>query len=149
MLCGDPLYQTDVTTPPGSSIFGSPDGLWCDPDGRLWIQTDISNSVQVRKDRGHDRIGNNGMLVADPDTREVKRFLVGPRGCELTGVITTPDQTSMFVNIQHPGESTRSWGTPSPTNPTAVSSWPQLPGDTRPRSATVVIRRKDGGKVGT
>jgi hypothetical protein len=85
----------------------------------------------------------------------VKRFLVGPRGCEITGIIATPDQTSLFVNVQHPGEDTVAWrgpnGTnrPSPTNPTAVSSWPQLPGDQRPRSATVVIRRKDGGKVGT
>jgi uncharacterized protein len=150
MLCGDPAYASDVTTPAGSDIFGSPDGIWVDPDGRLWIQTDISNSSQNRASRGYDNIKNNQMLVADPDTKVVKRFLTGPRGCEITGVITTPDQTTMFINVQHPGESTTHWGPPpSPSNPTAVSSWPALPGDTRPRSATVVIRRVDGGKVGT
>jgi uncharacterized protein len=149
MLCGDPVYQADVSTPAGSDIFGSPDGIWCDPDGRLWIQTDVSNSTQNRPERGHDRLGNNQMLVADTVTKEVKRFLVGPRGCEITGVITTPDQRTMFINVQHPGEATTFWGAPTPSNPTAVSSWPALPSDDRPRSATVVIRRKDGGIIGT
>ena len=41
-----------------------------------------------------------------------RRFLVGPRGCEITGVMTTPDQTTMFINVQHPGEATTAWGTP-------------------------------------
>ena len=62
------------------------------------------------------------MLAADPATGEIRRFLTGPRGCEVTGVVTTPDGRTMFVNIQHPGE------TPSersdPANPTAVSAWP-------------------------
>jgi uncharacterized protein len=38
----------------------------------VWIQTDISNSSQNRADRGYDNIGNNQMLVADPDTGEVR-----------------------------------------------------------------------------
>ena len=63
-------------------------------------------------------IGNNPMLAANPVTGEVKRFLTGPRGCEITGVTMTPDQRTMFVNIQHPGESTTYWnnqfGAPSP-----------------------------------
>ena len=90
-------------------------------------------------------MGNNQMLAADPETREVRRFLTGPNGCELTGVTSTPDGRSMFVNIQHPGEpaSERS----DPKNPTAVSVWPD--GNGRPRSATVVIRRRDGGVIGS
>jgi secreted PhoX family phosphatase len=68
------------------------------------------------------------MLAASPDTGEVRRFLTGPRGCEITGVIMTPDQCTMFINVQHPGESTTYWnnlfGPPSTANPTAVSSWP-------------------------
>ena len=90
------------------------------------------------------------MLAADPNTGELRRFLTGPRGCEITGVITTPDQRTMFVNIQHPGESTTFWntqfGTPSVTNPSTVSTWPF---GGRPRPATVVIRKLDGGKIGT
>ena len=80
----------------------------------------------------------------------VRRFLTGPRGCEITGVITTPDQRTMFVNVQHPGESTTFWneqfGAPSTGNPATVSSWPF---GGRPRPATVVIRKLDGGKIGS
>jgi secreted PhoX family phosphatase len=147
-LGGDPAY--DPAVPASQALFGSPDGIWSDPDGRLWIQTDISNSSQNRADRGYDNIKNNMMLAANTNTGEIKRFLTGPRGCEVTGVIMTPDQKTMFVNIQHPGESTTFWnnqfGAPSTANPTTVSSWPF---NGRPRSATVVITKNDGGKIGT
>ncbi len=157
-VAGDPAYQpAGAGVPADQPLFGSPDGLWADDDGRLWIQTDISNSSQNLASRGYDHIKNNQMLVGDPDTGEIRRFLTGPRGCEITGVITTPDQRTMFVNIQHPGESTTFWNTPavpnpippSTSNPTLVSRWPALPGDTRPRPATIVIRKLDGGKIGT
>jgi uncharacterized protein len=71
--------------------------------------------------------------------------LTGPHGCEITGVVTTPDGTSMFLNIQHPGETANERSDPS--QPTAVSAWPD--GQGRPRSATVVIRKADGGIIGT
>lgn len=150
LFAGDPAYPAleGGKVPADQPLFGSPDGLWVDPDGLVWIQTDISNSSQNLATRGYDRIGNNQMLVADPSTGQVKRFLTGPRGCELTGVIATPDQTTMFVNIQHPGEATTAWGTPTTANPSAVSAWPD-PAAGRPRPATVVIRRVDGGKVGS
>ena len=146
-IAGDSAY--DGTVEADQPIFGSPDGLWCDPDGRLWIQTDISNSSQNLVAKGYDRIGNNQMLVGHPRTGQIRRFLTGPRGCEVTGITMTPDQRTMFVNIQHPGESTTYWnnlyGAPSTTNPTTVSTWPS---GGRPRSATVVIRRTDGGVIG-
>jgi secreted PhoX family phosphatase len=149
LFAGDPAYPAaGGKVPADQPIFGSPDGIWVDPDGLVWIQTDISNSSQNRADRGYDRIGNNQMLVADPMSGEVKRFLTGPKGCEVTGVITTPDQTAMFVNIQHPGEATTSIGTPTTDDPTAVSTWPDASAG-RPRPSTVVIRRLDGGKIGT
>jgi secreted PhoX family phosphatase len=148
VLAGDPQYDPTVTLA-DDDIFGSPDGLFVDPDGRMWIQTDISNSSQNLASRGYDRIGNNQMLAADPDTGEIRRFLVGPRGCEITGVTMTPDQKAMFVNVQHPGESSSWIGSPTPANPRLVSNWPDFDPAGRPRSATVVIRRTDGGKVGT
>lgn len=126
-------------------LYGSPDGLWFDPHGRLWIQTDVSTNVLNKDDYGI--MGNNQLLVADVVTREVKRFLTGPTGCEITGITSTPDGRNLFINIQHPGE------TPSersdPTKPMNVSSWPDGPGGVRPRSATIVIRKDDGGVVGT
>jgi uncharacterized protein len=148
ILAGDPLYDPLVKLEV-ADIFGSPDGLAVDDDGRLWIETDISNSSQRRADRGYDRIGNNQMLAADPLTGEIRRFLTGPNGCEITGITFTPDQETMFVNIQHPGEATTAIGVPTPANPRAVSNWPDFDPAGRPRAATVVIRKEGGGKIGT
>jgi uncharacterized protein len=148
LLAGDPAY--DASVPADQAVFGSPDGIWIDDSGIVWIQTDISNSSQNRAERGYDNIGNNQMLAADPYTGEVRRFLTGPRGCEITGVTMTPDRRTMFVNVQHPGESTTFWnnvyGSPSTATPSTVSSWPY---GGRPRPATVVIRKQDGGHIGS
>ena len=125
--------------------FGSPDGLWFDDGGILWIQTDVSTSVLQTGD--YERMGNNQMLAADINTGEVRRFLTGPNGCEITGVINTPDGRTMFVNIQHPGETSSERN--DPAKPKAVSSWPDGVSGGRPRSATIVIRKNDGGVIGT
>ncbi|MFN8928641.1 MAG: PhoX family protein [Rhodospirillales bacterium] len=125
------------------SIFACPDGLWIDDDSRLWIQTDIGESEQNRGDL--KVVGNNCMLAADPRTGEIRRFLTGPMGQEVTGVITTPDQTTMFVNFQHPGAGT------SRADFAAgkfQSAFPDGAGKL-PRSATLVITKVDGGKIGT
>jgi secreted PhoX family phosphatase len=148
ILAGDPKYDDRVELAE-EDIFGSPDGLHFDRDGRLWIMTDISNSSQNLADRGYDRIGNNALLACDPHTGELRRFATSPRGCEVTGGVTTPDGETLFVNVQHPGEATTRWGTPTPANPRAVSNWPDYDPDGRPRSATVAIRKVGGGKVGT
>jgi secreted PhoX family phosphatase len=125
--------------------FGCPDGLWFDRRGVLWVQTDISPTALLRGDFAP--LGNNQVLAADPATGELRRFLVGPKGCEITGFTTTPDNRTAFVNIQHPGEN------PGEINdsdfPNANSNWPDFDPKGRPRSATVVIRRKDGGEIGT
>ena len=144
--CGDPALadpakRGNVKGDP----YGSPDGLWIDPRGLLWIQTDISTSTLGKGD--YANLGNNVMLAADVATGATRRFLVGPRGCEVTGVVTTPDMRTMFVDIQHPGESPSERG--NPDDPKAVSSWPDGAAGGRPRSATIVIRRRDGGIVGT
>ncbi len=146
--CGDPTLSNP--TRQGNiqgDKFGSPDGLWFDDRGILWVQTDISTSIVSRpsSERGDYRnIGNNQMLAYDAVDGQFKRFLTGPRGCEITGVITTPDLRTMFVNVQHPGEPASERNDPS--NPTAISSWPF---GQRPRSSTVVIRKNDGGIIGT
>ncbi|MFI7273633.1 PhoX family protein [Streptomyces sp. NPDC049879] len=147
LLAGDPAHDPE-TTLDERDVFGSPDGLAFDADGRLWIQTDVSNSTQNLPERGHENIGNNQMLAADPRTGEIRRFLTGPRGAEISGITFTPDRRTMFVNVQHPGEATTAWGTPSPDDPRAVSNWPDFAPDGRPRSATVAVRRRDGGVIG-
>ncbi len=95
-------------------------------------------------------IGNNQMLAADPATGEIRRFLVGPRGCEITGMVQTPDLRTLFINVQHPGELPLEHPPRNdPKNPKAVSSWPDGPSGARPRSATIAIRRTEGGVIGT
>jgi secreted PhoX family phosphatase len=147
--------------------FSSPDGLWFSAATNIcWIQTDdgaytdVTNCMMLaalpgtvgdgeRKTvtnsdaKGAVREVSTPVGAAARDT--VKRFLVGPVQCEITGVTETPDGTALFVNIQHPGEDTR----PADIgNPAAWGShWPDG-GVTRPRSATVVITRDDGGVIG-
>jgi secreted PhoX family phosphatase len=125
--------------------FGCPDGLWFDRRGVLWVQTDISPTALLKGDFAP--LGNNQVLAADPASGELRRFMVGPRGCEITGFTTTPDNRTAFVNIQHPGENPGEIN--DPDRPRANSNWPDFDPHGRPRSATVVIRRTDGGEIGT
>lgn len=145
VLAGDPA-NTDPNKQGNiqGDAFGSPDGLWFDYFGRLWIQTDVSTSVLNTGD--YKNLGNNQMLCADWRTGEIRRFLTGPKGCEITGSTSTLDGTSMFISIQHPGEPASERN--DPANPKAVSSWPDGANGGRPRSATIVIQRNDGGVVG-
>ena len=120
--------STNVTA---QNMFNSPDGLGFDPDGRLWILTDgdYSNKGDFAG------MGNNQMLCADPATGEIRRFMVGPVACEVTGIAFAPDQKTLFVGIQHPGE-------------TGGSTFPEhLPGG-KPRSSVMAIVREDGGVIG-
>jgi len=89
-------------------------------------------------------------------TGELKRLLTGPIECEITGITETYDGKALFINIQHPGEFTATANIASP-----ISSWPYSnTGDgnpatsatvksARPRSATIVLTRIDGGVIGT
>ncbi len=91
--------------------------------------------------------GNNALLCADPSSGAVRRFLTGPRGSEITGPCFAPDGRTLFVNIQHPGENPGERN--DPDHPKALSAWPDGPSGARPRSATLAIRRIDGGVIGT
>lgn len=139
--------------------FSSPDGLYFDPRGMLWIQTDdgaytdVTNCMMLAAVPGQVGDGSKDVIAAGgtktivgakvtADT--VRRFLVGPVECEITGIAVTPDGKTMFCNVQHPGED---------ASLTALSShWPDSQTNAsstkRPRSATMVITRTDGGLIG-
>ncbi len=126
------------------SIFACPDGLWFDRQSRLWIQTDMGD-MSPDYEGPLKPFGMNMLLAADPATGEIKRFMTGPWGQECTGVVTTPDGKTMFVNFQHPGAHATAeqfaagdYGSGFPDYTGAV-----------PRSATVVITRDDGGVIGS
>ena len=134
VVAGNPAVHSDENA--GSSnvtpdnMFNSPDGLAFDSMGRLWIQTD---GKYTNKD-GFAGQGNNQMLVGDPETGEIRRFMVGPRECEVTGFAWSADRKTLFIGIQHPGEK-------------GDSHFPDG-GDTAPRSSVVAIAREDGSPVG-
>lgn len=136
--------------------FSSPDGIvFTGSTGLCWIQTDDgaltdeTNCMMLAAIPG--RIGDGGPLTltygntsvttqmgAKPTASTLKRFLVGPVGQEITGLAESPDGKVIFVNVQHP-----------------EGHWPANAGygaggaNGRPRSATVMITKDDGGRIGT
>ena len=153
--------------------FSSPDGLWFSKaTGICWIQTDDgaftdeTNCMMLAAIPG--QVGDGGkvtvknkMVVGGAEqtgTQEtflgaalgeaqLRRFLVAPPGAEVTGITETPDGRTLFVNIQHPGELSK----PLSSGAAPQSVWPGNQGygvAGRPRSATIVITRKDGGVIG-
>ncbi len=126
---GQPKGGSSNITP--ENMFNSPDGLGFDQAGRLWILTDgdYSNSGDFAG------MGNNQMLCADPESGEIRRFMVGPVGCEVTGIAFAPDQKTLFVGIQHPGEN-------------GGSTFPEHLPNGKPRSSVMAITREDGGIIG-
>ena len=146
VACGDP--SLDNAAKQGNikgDLFACPDGLCFDPRGFLWIGTDVFCDVMNKGE--YVNFGNNQLLAADTQTGEIKRFLTGPVGCEITGPVFAPDGRSLFVNVQHPGENPNMRSDPS--NPKAFSSWPDGDKGNKPRSATIVIRKSDGGVIGS
>jgi len=127
--------------------FASPDGLSFDSRGIMWIQTD--NGAPELTEYTNDQMlavvpseltTETGELatINSENQMQLKRFFVGPNGCEVTGVALTSTNTDLFLNIQHPAN----W--PYSNDATQVT-----PEDLsiRPRAATVIIRKDDGGEV--
>ena len=134
VLAGNPTVHGDLNAGSDNineeNMFNSPDGIKFDSTGLLWIQTDGNYS----NEENFAGQGNNQMLVGDPATGEIRRFLVGPNECEVTGLTWSADKRTMFVGIQHPGER-------------GNSHWPEG-GDAVPRSAVIAIKREDGDRIG-
>lgn len=170
------LSKVNLSSLTGDQDFSSPDGLWfSQATGICWIQTDdgaytdVSNCMMLAAIPGE--VGDGGARTlsytqADgsaldvttyvgkaPKATQLKRFLVGAKDCEITGCCETPDGKALFVNIQHPGESIAAGDVADPTK--YVSHWPGNTGYgqggalARPRSATIVITKDDGGKIGS
>ena len=153
--------------------FSSPDGLvFSKATGICWIQTDdgaytdVTNCMMLaavpgsvgdgaRKTLSYTKADGSKLDIVTPvgkpaTENTLKRFLVGPKGSEITGLAETPDGKAIFVNIQHPGEGTALANVGDATK--YQSQWPANAGygaGKRPRSATIVITKNDGGVIGT
>lgn len=135
VLAGDPSLASggaNLTGDINGDTYSSPDGIRIDPQGRLWVQTDhsVPGNSGVSGTTIDQAFGHNAMFHVDRTTKLAKRFLVGPLGCEITGLAYTPDLKTFFVNIQHP-----------------TGNWP-VAGE-QPRSSTIVVRRTDAQPVGS
>lgn len=108
------------------NMFNSPDGMMFDSKGMLWIQTDGDDSNEGE----FAGMGNNQMLVGDPVTGEIARFMTGPKGSEVTGITWSSDRRTLFVGIQHPAA-------PFPMGEGKLA-----------RSSVVAIKRDDNGLIG-
>ncbi|HEX7831230.1 MAG TPA: alkaline phosphatase PhoX [Thermoanaerobaculia bacterium] len=115
------------------SGFSCPDNLLFDERGNLWMCTDVSDDVVGR---GIYRfMGNNSLFVlpSDYDGGKVYRAAAGPIECELTGPSWTPDGSTMFLSVQHPGGNSVDLATKGPS-----SHWPEG-GNAMPRGAVIAI----------
>jgi secreted PhoX family phosphatase len=176
----DSAASVNISQLSSKNSFSSPDGLWFSKStGICWIQTDdgaftdetncmLLAAVPGTVGDGGGFIVSNEMSTASQTTGQqatfvggilgesrLRRFLLAPKGAEVTGLTETQDGKTLFVNIQHPGENTAKLGTAS--NFTFESQWPGNGGGVtagaygtagRPRSATLMITKNDGGKIG-
>ena len=131
VMAGNPLvHETGLYAGSANinagNLFNSPDGMQIDTTGLIWIQTDGDDD----NEGDFAGMGNNQMLAGDPVTGEIRRFLTGPNGAEVTGLTWSADRRTMFVGIQHPGA-------PFPDGAGGL-----------PRSAIVAVKRSDNALVG-
>ena len=145
LLGGDPR---DADQPgeyhPGIDAGGwltCPDNCTFDPRGRLWIASD-----------GGARVGiADGVWACDVDGEGralTKRFFSAPVGAEVCGPCFTPDGSTLFVAVQHPGESDARGNSRGVHHGAPTSRFPDHDPALPPRSAVVALRRHDGGVLG-
>jgi secreted PhoX family phosphatase len=102
----------------GGMGFSSPDNLAFDGQGNLWMVNDIPNSglnqaVPSRYPEGVPLsqqallgvFGNNTAWVLPKGEKKAYPFAIGPMETELTGPYFTADRETLFLSVQHPGES--------------------------------------------
>jgi hypothetical protein len=121
------------------SAISCPDNVEFDPAGNLWISTDGSPSNLPGSNDGLYAVATEGK-----ERGQVKRFLTVPFGAECSGPLITRDARSVFVAVQHPGE------TDGSTVDMPSSTWPdRRPVKPFPRPSVAVAYRTDGGRVGS
>jgi uncharacterized protein len=156
MLAGDPGAGRLVDSPSGNlqggdqyfagyrgqvSPIGAPDNVAFSPDGMLWVATDGAPNAINRNDAMH------AVITEGPNRGRVAQFLSVPAGSECCGPEFTPDQKTLFIAVQHPGEDGTLTRAGDP-NSNSQSTWPDGPG-TVPRPATIAIRHREGKIIGS
>jgi secreted PhoX family phosphatase len=138
LLAGDPgqadhgaLYHPDISR---HGWFLAPDNSTFDRHGRLWITTDGTGIAGFAD-------GIWACETTGPRRALTRHFLRAPVGAEASGPCFTPDDTTLFCSIQHPGEQS-TFDRPS-------TRWPDFDRRKPPRPAVVAVTRSDGGEIGS
>jgi secreted PhoX family phosphatase len=144
LKCGSPaVAEVGATFNPATSEngwFGMPDNCVVDADGRLWVATDGNAPSKTGRADGIWAVDTEGTARGTAHC-----FFQVPRGAEMCGPCFTPDLETMFVAVQHPGE-TEDDG-PVRTFEAPGTRWPDFDPKTPPRPSIVAITRKGGGKI--
>jgi secreted PhoX family phosphatase len=130
-LAREDVYYAGCTDRAAVSPIACPDNLGFDPSGRLWIVTDGAE----------DLLGNDGCFVvptSGDERGQLRQVMSAPVGAEVCGCEFTPDGTTLFLSIQHPGE--------GGTVDMPVSHWPDG-GNLPARSAVIAVSREDGSPL--
>jgi hypothetical protein len=120
----------------GEGWLSCPDNCAFDAKGRIWIATDGANSAAGIAD------GLYGADTAGPGRALTRKFYQAPIGAEVCGPLFTPDNTTVFLAIQHPGES------PGSTFDRPSTRWPDFADGVPPRPSVIAIVKRGGGVIG-
>jgi secreted PhoX family phosphatase len=147
--CGDPSIAAvgasfnPATTKDG--WFGMPDNVAVDHQGRLWIATDGNSGSKTGRTDGVWALETEGEVRATG-----KLFFRCPAGAELCGPCFTPDDETLFVAVQHPGEADEEDPKAQPaTFENPATRWPDFKPDMPPRPSVIAITKRGGGKIAT
>ena len=138
LIAGNPattegtLYHSQITE---NGWLSCPDNCAFDQLGNLWIATDGAEGTQGVAD------GIWATELAGPNRALTRRFLRTPIGAELCGPEFTPDDSTLFCAVQHPGDG-GNYETP-------LTRWPDFRDDMPPRPSVAAITRRGGGRVGS
>ncbi|PIK71921.1 dTDP-glucose 4,6-dehydratase, partial [Methylobacterium frigidaeris] len=147
--CGDPSIAAVGATFSSSTTkdgwFGMPDNCAVDSQGRLWVSTDGNSPSKTGRTDGIWAMETQG-----PRRGTGKHFFQVPLGAEMCGPYFTPDDTTFFVAVQHPGEADEEDPNAQPaTFEQPATRWPDFDPALPPRPAVVAITKRGGGTVGT
>lgn len=148
LKCGDPsvaevgaTFSTETTK---NGWFGMPDNCAVDSDGRLWVATDGNSPKATGRTDGLWAVDTEGERPTS------KLFFRVPVGAEMCGPLPTPDLTTFFVAVQHPGDGGDDWegfGRASYYEDLSTR-WPDFNDAMPVRPAVVAITKQGGGKIG-
>lgn len=88
-------------------VFAAPDNLTFDAAGNMWVVTDISSANLNGGNANYTAFKNNGMFFIPTSGQHAGtafQFVSAPCEAELTGPSWTPDEKTLFLSVQHPGE---------------------------------------------